>query len=119
MVLPLIKKYFDSHKDVESLNMINDDIIISGLELEMPGTSEAFNNYILEDSVDDELAKELSELSNGILNKISSFSDILFYIDDKDLHNIDLINSSIIQFNDFSDSMTSYFNEYEKLLNKY
>lgn len=119
LVLPLIKKHFYSHMNVKPLNILNDDIIISDWDLEMSSTSEILNNDTLEDSIDDKLVEEFLELMNDFLNKISSFSGTLFYIDDKDLHNTDLINSSIIQLNDFSNSMTSYLTEFDKLSNKY
>lgn len=110
-----IKHYKDKQSNIKLANDFFSKEIATNWDADLWDYVEFYDNYIPQTSREE----RVKSLVLDFLDKIHSFSGDLFFIEDKNLHDITLINLAVNQLKEYKNTMSNYFEEYWKILNEF
>ena len=107
-VVSSIKSDKEKEENKKVMNDYFDKAIESNWEMEISDVQDAISNYKPQNSTEEEIVNELLDIMDDLSKKVDGISEDAFFIEDKDLHNLNLLNSSISQLKQFKSIITDY-----------
>ena len=113
-----IKRYKQKEFNRELLNNYYEKQISATWEVAMSNAIEVMDNYIPQTSTEKKVMNELSGLIVDFSEKMNSFSEDLFFIEDESLHETYRINLAINQLENYKKALNDYVNKLKWLFNE-
>ena len=109
----------EKQENKEIINNWYDKAIENRWEVELSDIENTISSYKPQNAREQEMANELLDIMNELSENIEGISEDAFYIEDKDLHNLNLLNSSVSQLKQFKNALNNYVQKYKSFSEKW